>query len=111
MQYSSDERKYYNQYRLNACDRLSISKLKYNQFRRLGEALHRIYENDCNGLYESEDASEQAATPLYAKVFKLINNNHPCLFVYYQTDPRGATIYLDTQPIKRDSYNNAVCIY
>jgi hypothetical protein len=33
------------------------------------------------------------------------------LHYYLQTDPRGATIYLDTQEIPENNYTQAVCIY
>ena len=37
---------------------------------------------------------------------KILNLN-----LYFQTDPRGATIYVDRQPIPENNYTQAKCIY
>ena len=109
--YTKSEREQYNQHRANVCEKLGITKNQYNWFRRYGQKLHTIYENNCNG-YESSTA-EQADEREEQVITDAINAEcvNLGLTVYYQTDPRGATIYLDKSPIKRESYNNSSCIY
>lgn len=109
MTYTKQEREYYNQDRDRACTRLGITKNDFNWFRRQGNALHSIYEDNCNGYIPSEEQYEMRTAFYEQKVNKKANELQLC--VYYQTDPRGATIYLDTELIPENSYNNAVCIY
>jgi len=110
--YNAKERAVYNQDRERACKRLGISKNQYNWFRREGEKLHRLYEQDCNGelnLNYDNGEYDNFMKPYYRMVEAkaLILG----LFVYFQTDPRGATIYLDTVKIPENNYTQAVCIY
>jgi hypothetical protein len=102
------ERQRYNENRERACKRLGITKNDYNWLRRKGEALHKFYEDNCNGDiedkdYENETKSLYGVTDNFVKYLKL--------FVYYQTDPRGASIYLDRVKIPENNYTQAVCIY
>lgn len=114
--YTKKEREYYNEQRERTCQRLGITKNQYNWLRRKGEALHRIYEFQCNGQDDMGYSSEKTQarwekwendhyTNIKAYVKKL------GLFVYLQTDPRGATIYLDTKEIPENNYTQACCIY
>ena len=108
MTHTKKEREYYNIYRERACERLGITKNQYNWFRRNGEVLHKLYEDSCNGVVDEEtlEINENIIT----KEIKGRVTEHK-LHVYFQTDPRGAPIYLDTKPIPENSYNNAVCVY
>ncbi len=102
------ERQRYNDDRERACKRLGITKNKYNWFRLSGLGLHRVYEDNCNGLLtdtEYETKAENLETLIFNKAKELK------LFVYFQSDPRGATIYLDTKKIPENNYTQAVCIY
>lgn len=103
------ERERYNQDRERACQRLGISKNQYNWLRRKGEELHKIYEDDCNGLLDCSGYDNKTGK-LYAQIKEYIGGGEK-YFVYYQTDPRGATIYLDTKKIPENNYTQAVCIY
>ena len=109
MNYTKKEREYYNIQRDRTCERLSITKNQYNWLRRKSEELHKVYENNCNGLYEQEyDYIREARAKegvIHKKALDL------CLFDYFQTDPRGATLYLDKDPIPDNNYTNACCIY
>lgn len=109
MNYTKKERDMYNRHREIVCERLGITKNQYNWFRRKGEALHKVYENNCNGVYNSEReyvlAEHDIQVDIVAKALELE------LTIYFQTDPRGASIYLDTQPILRNNYTRAHCIY
>jgi len=107
--YTKKERQHYNENRERACQRLGITKNQYNWLRRKGKALHTIYERDCNGEYPHEDFAETLEEPIYYAIQEYIKPFG--LYAYYQTDPRGATLYLDKEPIPEDNYTQAVCIY
>lgn len=109
--YTKKERERYNEDRERACKRLGINKYQYNEFRRYGERLHRIYEMQCNGFETTEgEARAERNETLYNKLAEEKAKKLK-LFLYFQTDPRGATIYLDRQPIPENNYTQAVCIY
>lgn len=109
MQYTKQQREEYNRYRALTCARLGIKEHQYNWFRRKGEALHQLYEDNCNGLFESEEDYESITLPFEDEVEKKAKSFK--LEVYFQTDPRGATIYLDKEPIPYNNYTQACCIY
>jgi len=106
--YTKKEREQYNQSRDNACQRLGITKNQYNWLRRKGEELRRIYEANCNGDsdYKINGMRENG---LNNDIQDYIGSMG--LFIYFQTDPRGATLYLDKKPIPTNNYTQAVCIY
>jgi cell wall assembly regulator SMI1 len=107
--YTKEERERYNEDRNRACKRLGITKNQYNWLRRKGEELRKVYENQCNGLYVTELESTQAEMSVGVSIGRYVHSLD--LFIYYQTDPRGATIYLDLEPIPENNYTQAVCIY
>lgn len=111
--YTKKERERYNIDRDRACQRLGITKNQYNWLRRKGEELRKVYENDCNGLYKTEEESNLAENRIKMGIwlYRLNNDNIKKLKWYYQTDPRGATVYLDTVKIPNNNYTQAVCIY
>ena len=111
--YTKRERQYYNENRERACQRLGITKNQYNWLRRKGEELRRVYEANCNGEYKTEEESNFAENRIKMVIwqYRLRNSNIKALKWYYQTDPRGATIYLDKKPIPTNNYTQAVCIY
>ncbi len=106
--YTTKERQEYNQHRERACKRLGITVNQYNWLRRKGEALRKLYEDNCNGLISKGDY----AIKTFGYEHEIIGYVRPKgLYVYYQTDPRGASLYLDTKAIVDDDYTRAVCIY
>lgn len=107
MYYTKKEREHYNAYRNRVCQDLGITQNQYNWFRRKGEMLRKIYENNCNGLYKTEQAYFDACLVVENKIDKNIGD----LSYYLQTDPRGASLYLDTKPIPENNYTQANCIY
>ena len=114
MNNTKKERQYYNEQRERTCQRLGITKNQYNWLRRKGEELRKVYENDCNGLYANEDVSRNAEEVLDEKItdyIKYISETQISLFWHYQTDPRGATLYVDTEPIDEYNYTDGCCIY
>jgi hypothetical protein len=109
MNYSKKERERYNQNREITCKRLNITKNEYNWFRRKGLYLQDVYVHNCNGSYATEMEYESNAHGKEAEIEKKAKELK--LFVYLQTDPRGATVYLDTKAIPDNNYNQANCIY
>lgn len=109
--YTKKEREQYNHSREIVCKDLGITVNQYNWFRRKGAELNRIYTDNCNGFYENEDEYEKISAEVETKVSKRVNDLE--LFVYFQTDPRGATIYLSKKPIESNDYNRSGshCIY
>jgi len=111
--YTKKERNEYNEQRERICQRLGITKNQYNWLRRKGEELRKVYENDCNGDYKTEAESNLAENRVKMAIwqYRLKNKNIKQLKMFYQTDCRGATIYLDNKPISDNAYTNASCIY
>jgi hypothetical protein len=105
MNYTKKEREQYNQDRQRACDRLGITVNDYNQFKRWGESLRSLYVEYCNTGKENEKEE--------VLLMRKIDNKRRLLhlWVFLQTDPRGATIYLDKKAIPENNYTQAVCIY
>lgn len=89
-------------------DRLQIIRKDYDWFKRQGESLRKLYEDDCNGVI-SEEMLDVQTSFLYNQINTKVSELE--LFVYYQSDPRGSTIYLDRNPIPENNYNQACCIY
>ncbi len=106
--FSKREREIYNQDRAITCERLGITINTYNWFRRKGQLLHKIYEDYCNGdETEATQREEQVLNDAVTGQAKVLG-----LHIFFQTDPRGATIYLGTTEIPENSYNtSAHCIY
>lgn len=111
MTYTKKEREYYYQYRASVCEKLNITVNQYNCLRRLGEQLRKVYENDCNGLYKTEEEAEQAERDLIYRINVYKQECTELLYAHFQTDPRGASLYLSLEPILRDRYTDASCIY
>lgn len=102
MQYTTQERNEYNIQRAKECALLGIQKNQYNSFRLLGEKLRNLYVMNCNGEINEEDY-ESKTQELYVKADKKAADLG--LFIYYQTDPRGASLYLSTDPMTDSNYS------
>lgn len=104
-------------------ERLGITRKEYKRFLIVANKLHRCFEMYCNGYYGSEsiyrgnkmineyteEQYEKDTQPLFKKAREIAKEKN--LFIFFQTDPRGATIYLDTKEIPYNAYTNASCIY
>ncbi len=92
-------------------NRLGITPEDYRAFKKLGNKLNYIYTKDCNGDYNhlNEEQVEKIKQVYYDKADKLAKSLR--LKIFYQTDPRGATIYLDKVEIPENNYTVASCIY
>jgi len=121
------EREIYNEHREWACKRLGITKNQYNWLRRKGEELNKIYTANCNGdydkiadnlkdgvtaevMYEIDCTKKEGEIYAYLIDQKLNTKNHK-MYVYFQTDPRGASLYIDIEAIPANNYTQAICIY
>ncbi len=115
--FTKQERERYNEHRERACKSLGITKNQYNWLRRKGNELHKVYEDNCNGTPERTeqeylDLMTNGEDAVFAYLVKeKLNTKEHKMYVYFQTDPRGATIYLDTKEIPEDNYSQAICIY
>lgn len=109
------ERERYNENRERACQRLGITENQYNWLRRKGEEYRLTCEENCNGTYTEQKYEVKTGcleNEIYAYLIRQkLNTKGKKMFVYFQTDPRGATLYLDTKEIPKNNYLQAVCIY
>ena len=105
------QKNYYSDHVHYACNRLGITPDEYREFRRIGNKLNSIYTKNCNGDYNdlTEYEVELLEKPYYLKADKLAKSLK--LHIFYQSDPRGATIYLDKNKIPENDYTRASCIY
>lgn len=118
MIYTKLERERYNEDRERKCKALGITKNQYNWLKRKGEELRKVYEDNCSGVIESEEKYSSLTETIEKSVRNYLlkqklykTGNKKVYFVYFQTDPRGATIYLDTKKIPENNYTQAICIY
>jgi hypothetical protein len=103
MSFSKKERDQHNKSRDLTCKELNISKNDYNWFRRKGHLLHKVYEDNCNGVI-TEQEYEKTTSFLYAHTDRKAQDMD--LYIYYQTDPRGGTIYLSKdKEMNQTNYN------
>lgn len=108
MYYTKSQRDYYNAHRQYVLERLGITQNQYNWFRRIGDQLHSLYEQNCNGTIDEQTYEKQEKYWTDKADTKTLELG---LFIYYQTDPRGSTIYLDNNAIPDNNYSKACCIY
>jgi hypothetical protein len=114
MTYTKKEREQYNKQRDRIIEKLGIDKNDYNYFRKKGEELHKLYEQDCNGEVAEkryDKIEKQLMTRINTRLKKIKKEKGLTLYVYIQGDPRGATIYLDNIEIPANNYTMAECIF
>jgi hypothetical protein len=114
MTYTKKEREQYNEQRDRIIEKLGIDKNDYNYFRKKGEELHKLYEQDCNGEVTEKrynKIEKQLMTRINTRLKKIKKEKGLTLYVYIQGDPRGATIYLDNVEIPANNYTMAECIF
>jgi len=85
------------------------ARLTYDALARMAESLRKRYEATCSYPWANtpayEKRTETAERKLLAEVAAL------GLHGYLQSDPRGATLYVDSQPICGTDYTRALCVY
>lgn len=106
--YTKKEREQYNHNRNITCEHLGITKNQYNWFRRQANKLCKIYADNCNGIYESENQYIEDTENIENKIMR--NASILELYFYFQTDPRGESLYMDKKPIPENNYQQANCI-
>ena len=71
---------------------------------RIGKKLRTFYTHSCNGYnsdkYDRLAKKWETTAQGIAKRMKV--------HIYFQTDPRGGTIYIDKKPIPTNAYNKSV---
>jgi hypothetical protein len=102
MQFTKIERERYNIMRKKICENLHITEAQYNSFRLTGKKLISILTAECNGELDVEEAAKQFDT-LGARAVRLADQLG--LSIYFQTDPRGATVYFCEKSIVMDEIN------
>lgn len=124
IQHEQDSQKaWYEHHKSLMFDRVGLNEDEYKAFLTLGRKIERANVRACNGYrgqqpiymgneiinrYTDEDWDREV-TPLCDKARKLAESKG--LNIYFQTDPRGACIYLSRDEMTHSNYNNGYCIY
>lgn len=81
----------------------------YMSLARAAESLRKRYEAECSYEWADTEAyrkrTETQERNLVARVEAL------GLHAYIQSDPRGATLYVDKEPLTCTNYNTGLCVY
>jgi hypothetical protein len=109
---------YYNEQRKQrGCEKLGITSGQWAYIKRVGTMLENLYTNECNGFQDGQGNEDTRATKRnegniqHTERLIYMFAGHNGLHVYLQTDPRGASVYLDKKPIQQNRYTDAVCVY
>lgn len=84
---------------------------EYLALRRLANRLSTIDVHRCNGTrYNDNDDGgyERACNRAYLQLDTICNPL--ALYYYHQSDPRGASLYIGTEPITQANYTNMLAI-
>ena len=89
----------------------------YRELKKIAKTIHKLDENDCNGFADT-DWGRKAEARNNTKRINLLRRgrelaNNISLAVYHQADPRGCSLYLIPQSMKRpaETYTNGIAIY
>jgi len=102
---------------------LNLERKEYKRFLIVGNKIQRRLEYYCNGYMGNEpqyignklinkfddEEYERYIVPLMDVAKEMAKEKG--LYIFFQTDPRGGTIYLDKKPIPYNNYTQAYCIY
>ena len=78
------------------------------QWDRAAERLRKRWENECSYEWANTPAYEKATERARDRLIESVKATG--LYVYLQSDPRGATLYVDSKPIPADNYTQAICV-
>lgn len=81
---------------------------RLNMLAKLGESLRTRYENSCSYPWANGPEYERRTRWLEEQIAGIAKAGG--LHLYLQTDPRGATVYVDAKPIGGNVYNRAHCL-
>lgn len=109
--YNKKEREFYNQHRDIVCEELKFTKNDYNYFRRVGEDIQKLCENNCNGVLNEIDYSRQLTHCEAILIGRMARMDRLDINYYIQTDPRGASLYLSLKSLDQTNYDRGNCIY
>ena len=91
--------------------KILITENQYNWLRRKGQMLYKIYEDNCNGIIQTDDEYLGLTVPIEKEVKAYLKKANDKLHVFFQTDPRGATIYVSHLTLHDYDYSQGQCIY
>lgn len=115
---TKQQKEYYKVHVDRTIENLGITSIDYKYLRTIGNKLNAIFTRQCNGYYNPynekwnnhlEDLDNKAEKKYILKASDYAKDRG--LTIYFQTDPRGATIYVDRKEIPDNNYNQAYCIY
>ena len=96
-------------------DNISLCINVYKKLLPVSRQLHNISERKCNGYADTdwgrkqEQRDERKKSNLINKAISLALEVD--LYIYYQTDPRGCSLYLIDNKMDSTNYNNGIAIY
>jgi hypothetical protein len=75
-----------------------------------GHVLRHRYLNSCNYEWACTEAYDARTEALQEQA--RVSAKRAGLHIYFQTDPRGACVYVSPQPIPRNAYStHAICLF
>lgn len=110
MNISKEDRAMYNLHRNRVCEDLGLTVNQYNYIRRIGNDMHKLFEDNCNGLFE-ENEYETLFILFNRKLVKYLEDQKISLNIYIQSDPRGGTVYLSKDKMDDSNYNYGHLVY
>lgn len=82
----------------------------YARLLRLSRKLNTADTHSCNGTrYATEGQYQKAIENIYTAI-EVILEPHG-LNYFHQTDPRGASLHIDTKELSPENYTNGIAIY
>jgi hypothetical protein len=117
------QKEYYKVYKTSIMEKLGLNDIDFQFFKTIGNKLNHIYCLRCNGyigstsIYKNNKMVNEYTDKMYKRDTEPLYKKAELraklrgLYIFFQTDPRGATIYLSKEPIPENSYTVASCIY
>jgi len=96
---------------------LNIFVYRFKELQKISRQIHRIDENGCNGYTDDKGKwDEKAQQKAERREEKLILKAEKIaefigLKVYHQGDCRGVSLYLITELMGSNDYNNGIAVY
>jgi hypothetical protein len=109
----TDERNKPNRALLGSDDHLGLFLDAIVQLQTIGKALHKRYEDNCNGDISETDIDEEGNDTVAAILQKKADDvaANVGLYTYHQTDPRGWPLRVSFYgPIPDNDYSKAVAL-
>ena len=84
-------------FRLNRPDPMTLCR----QVHRLEVKAHRLAEDDCNGLIESEEKGERKENAILKSLNRILNFQAQNIPVFFNGDPRGYALKIKPEWMKK----------